>query len=337
MGGGGSPRTDVPACAGKCGRNAVKNIIRNSEGRLRSGWRVLLQLVGFFILVIVVQSLQGMARERQSALLYGTGSGIYLLGAVCILWGFARWIDRRRYGDFGLHLNREWWLDLGVGLGLGAFTLTAVVAIEWTMGWATFRFDPATIFDGPFVLIAIAALLDYVAIGVAEETTFRAYQVRNIAEGIKSVLGGKWAVVITLLATSLLFGMAHMSNPNATLMSGLNVTLAGMLLGLGFVLTGELALSVGLHTAWILFEEFVYGFATSGRQPHSWLIKSEAVGPDIWTGGLFGPEAGLLIVMLVIVDALLISFWIRVRHRWVGVRGELANYAIGSQEVQRYE
>ncbi len=74
----------------------MKNIIRNSEGRLRSGWRVLFQLVGFFILLIVAQGLQIITQDRQSALLYGIGSGIYLLGVLCILWGFARWIDRRK-------------------------------------------------------------------------------------------------------------------------------------------------------------------------------------------------------------------------------------------------
>lgn len=305
----------------------MKNIIWNSEGRLRSGWRVLFQLVAFFVLLIVAQGLQIITQDKQSALLYGIGSGIYLLGVLCILWGFARWIDRRKFGDYGFHLSREWWLDLGVGLGMGAFGLTGIAAIESTMGWATFRFDPGSVFDGPFVLIALGVLLDFIAIGVAEEITFRAYQVRNLAEGLKGTLGAKRAVVITLLGTSLIFGLAHMGNPNATLIGGLNVALAGLVLGLGLVLTGELALPIGFHIAWNLFEGFVYGFPTSGRTQLSWLFKSDAVGPDIWTGGSFGPEAGLLTVMMVLIDALLIVFWIRARHRWDGVRGELANYA----------
>ena len=117
-----------------------------------------------------------------------------------------------------------------------------------------------------------------------------------------------------------------MGNPNATLMGGVNVVLAGLLLGLGYLLTGELALSIGLHLAWGYFEEFVYGFANSGQIPSSRLIGSEVIGPELWTGGGFGPEAGILVTLLIMVNALLIIVWVKFRRRWQGIRAELAEY-----------
>jgi membrane protease YdiL (CAAX protease family) len=305
---------------------AVKRIVRDPEGRLRSGWRVLLQFVGFVLLLIVVQGLQGAAQERRSAPLYGVGSGVYLLGQVCLFWGLARWVDRRRFVDYGLHLNPEWWLDLAAGLAIGAFTLSAVAAVEWGVGWARFSLDPRTVFEGPFVLAGAGALLNSVAVGAGEEMTFRGYQVRNLAEGIRGLLGPRGAVAVTWMLTSALFGAVHLMNPNVTVMGALNVALAGMLLGWGYVVTGELALPIGLHVAWGFFEEFVYGFANSGQTPLSRLIGSEVTGPGLWTGGEFGPEAGLLVTLLVVVDALLIVAWVRFRRRWQGIRVELATY-----------
>ena len=44
-----------------------------------------------------------------------------------------------------------------------------------------------------------------------------------------------------------LFGFAHMISPNATVLSSVNIALIGMWLGLGYVLTGSLAIPIGIH------------------------------------------------------------------------------------------
>lgn len=304
----------------------MKNIWVNSEGRLRCSWRLLFQFFCFLTILLIVQFVQGLAQERRNLILYNLGSALYLAGMGILMWIFARWIDRRNIVDFGLHIDREWWLDGLVGLAIGAVNLTLVALIEQSLGWATFRLEPASVFNAPFAFVILAVLINLFAIGVGEELTFRAYQIRNLAEGLSRYMGAKGALATAWILVSGIFGLLHMLNPNATVMSGLNVTLAGLMLGLAYILTGELAMPLGIHIAWGFFEGFIYGFPNSGMAPSSWLIVNRVTGPELWTGGAFGPEAGLLVSVLLVIDVFFIIGWVKMRRRWRGRWVELAEY-----------
>jgi len=56
---------------------------------------------------------------------------------------------------------------------------------------------------------------------------------------------------------------------------------------------------MGLHVGWNFFEGTVYGFQVSGWEGMPGLVIQRISGPEIWTGGSFGPEAGLLMVLAV--------------------------------------
>ena len=70
--------------------------------------------------------------------------------------------------------------------------------------------------------------------------------------------------------------------------------LAGIMLAIPFVLTGRLALSIGIHFSWNWVMGGIYGLPVSGLDGRRSLLQTSEVGPDLWTGGKFGPEAGLL-------------------------------------------
>lgn len=121
--------------------------------------------------------------------------------------------------------------------------------------------------------------------------------------------------MISWILTSLLFGALHLVNPNATILGALNVSLLGMLFGLSMVYTGRLALSIGLHMAWNIFQNILFGLPNSGKPAVVALLVTENTGPLLWTGGAFGPEGGLLALGAIILGMLLVWGWLRYLYK----------------------
>ena len=135
----------------------------------------------------------------------------------------------------------------------------------------------------------------FLLVGVVEEVIFRGILFRLIAD--------KWNIAVGLTTSSLLFGLAHLGNPGATLWAALAIALAsGWLFGMAYAYHQTIWVPVGMHWAWNYLEGGVFGCAVSGApldyQP---LITPRISGPDILTGGAFGPEASIICVALGIV------------------------------------
>jgi CRISPR/Cas system-associated protein Csm6 len=64
-------------------------------------------------------------------------------------------------------------------------------------------------------------------------------------------------------------------------------------------------LSIGLHIGWNFFEGTVFGFQVSGSTFFRLIIQS-VKGPELITGGDFGPEAGLIVLPAMLLGAGLI-------------------------------
>ena len=165
-------------------------------------------------------------------------------------------------------------------------------------------------------------------IGITEELLARGYHLRNLSEGLNSpALGPRNALLLAWMLSSSFFGLLHVFNPNATWYSTLALMLAGIFLGLGFVLTGSLAIPIALHITWNFFQGNVYGFPVSGNTFDSaTFIAIQQQGPALWTGGAFGPEAGLLGIGALILGCALTMIWVRWRQGAVQLDVALAEY-----------
>jgi membrane protease YdiL (CAAX protease family) len=230
-------------------------------------------------------------------------------------------VDRRRIADFGLGLDRDWWLDLGFGFALGAALMTLVFGVELALGWivVTGTFAPPGDFLSEF--LAVCAL--FLVVGVQEELLARGYLLTNLCEGLRGWLGERGSTAVAVLVSSAVFGGLHLGNPNATLVSTLSISLAGVMLAVGYVLTDDLAIPIGLHISWNLFQGGVYGFPVSGLGIDVAVVAIAQRGPDRWTGGAFGPEAGLLGVAAILLGTLAIVGYVRLRYRFVTVHPSL--------------
>ncbi len=325
-------------------RGLVVNLFRNSsEKRPRAFWRILLQyaLYSCFTAVLVaVPTLVYLALSGGVVFGEGTGallaaspafwavsSAASLVAIVVSAWFAGRFFDRRPFSGFGLRLDRSWWLDLCFGLALGALLMAGIFLVELAAGWITVTGTFETASGGPFVLAIIYPLVTFLCVGITEELLSRGYQLTNIAEGLNYPgLGARGAVLLAWVISSSLFGLLHLGNPGATVVSTINIAFAGLLLGTGYVLTGRLAIPVGLHITWNFFQGNIFGFPVSGLKPiGATFVSIGQGGPVSLTGGLFGPEAGLLGLTAMVVGGLLIWLWVRVRHGEATIQTSIAD------------
>jgi uncharacterized protein len=192
---------------------------------------------------------------------------------------YVRFIERRA----ALELSpRAMFPDLGWGILTGAGLCSAVVGVLWLLGY--YR---ATAVNGLAVVLPLFAAS--VASGYMEEILARGIVFRIMEEGL-----GTW---LALTISALLFGLVHIFNPNATILGALAIALtAGFILGAGYVLTRTLWLPIGIHFAWNFTLGGIFGLAISGRAGRGF-VDAELTGPELLSGGMFGPEASLFVIL----------------------------------------
>ncbi len=322
------------------------------QKRLRALWRILIQgglflvgltlistVLGVIAMLIMVASGQAdldllLNQDALMDLMMSLGGGWFFalngVGTVVVIFLtflLAGWIlDRRKFADFGFHFSRLWWLDLGFGLGLGAVLMMLIFLIELAAGWITVESFLQTNGDS-FLSGWLAALVGFIAVGIYEEMLSRGYHLRNLAEGLNwSILGKRGGLWAGYLISSSVFGLLHAANPNSSWISTLNLILAGLFLGLGFVLTGELAIPIGLHITWNFFQGNIFGFPVSGSRSGTSLINIQQGGPNLFTGGAFGPEAGLVGIFAILIGSILTILYVRKTRGEVRMHTELADY-----------
>ena len=338
----------------------MKNPFWNAEQhRVRALWRLLLHALSWFVLTGILTSVAIFAalslavaggtaipspadpdfvQKWTELVLQDPSIGVLLmvgsfLSIFISVWLAGRLLDHRPLADFGLHVSPRWWADLGFGLALGAALMVGIFLIELAAGWVTVTGTLQSVrwSFGPAILIA---LIRFLGVGIQEEMLSRGYQLRNMAEGLNlPSIGPRRALLLGYAGSSVIFGLLHAGNPNASVVSTINLIVAGLFLGLGYVLTGELAIPIGLHITWNFFQGNVFGFPVSGGTPSTTFIAIQQGGPDVWTGGAFGPEAGLLGLLAIAVGAWLTVGWVRRRYGKAELQDHLACYARPGAQV----
>jgi membrane protease YdiL (CAAX protease family) len=289
------------------------NILLNDKHELRSGWKFL----AFVILFIIVWVASGIALsvtyarsnlpETELTFLYLNELTLFF-AAVGALLISAHFIDHRPLRTFGIGFLPRWSIHLATGLALAAGMLGVLLSGclifgHVTIQWSARQFPAVTIL-ATFGLLLLAA--------ATEELVFRGFPLQILVEGV-----GEWPAVI---AMSVLFGAMHRSNPNASLLSTANTTIAGILLSCAYVRTRSLWLPYGIHVGWNLGLGFVLGFPLSGLHLASlWTIS--VTGGDNILGGAYGPEAGWLATFVFASSAVVVSSSIGIRPSNRGCRG----------------
>lgn len=321
--------------------------VNQREERLRAGWR-LAAVVPAILAAAILAGFPQFAILSLSppsgplaAVAFAVAWLVFYGALTAVVLAMARWLDRRPW--------RAWfegarsWTDLLAGLVVGVGMATAAVLAGLVAG--DYRVADALVVDPGAPLVEVSALAIevgtshpllvvgvlfafHVGVGAFEEVLVRGSLLTNLAEGLAGVgrVGARGALAFAVLATSLLFGVLHLANPGADLVSTANIVLAGLFFAGTYVATGSLGIPIGLHVAWNFALAGVYGLPVSGLRAGGSLLAVESVGDAAVTGGGFGPEAGFVFYPALAVGVLASLAWIRYSRDGVAVHEGIARY-----------
>jgi len=235
-----------------------------------------------------------------------------LIGELAELFAFAgsiylarRFLDKRPCTSLGFKIDKHVLFDILAGIIITFIMMGLIFFAMQSLGWLKFKSfawntDPAQV----VVFQTLLFFVTFILVGFNEEVLFRGYHLQTITSGLNLFWG--------LIISSIIFGGLHLANPNATWVSAAGIFFAGLFLAYGYVRTQQLWLSIGLHIGWNFFEGVVFGFPVSGLSIYP-LIHITVSGPIAWTGGAFGPEAGLIILPALALGAVLIYLYTGLR------------------------
>jgi uncharacterized protein len=273
------------------------------EPRLRAGWRLLLHTFLLFLFGIIFVIVFGFFSQFFDGSIASIWNQLINFLVITVSVYVARvWLDKRSFESLGLKVDHQTIPDFLMGIVITFVQMGFIYVVMFTLGWLTFEgfaweFDPIHVVIGGVLTFFVI----FIFVGWNEELLSRGYHLQTIASGLNLF----WGVIIS----SAVFGLLHIANPNATWVSAVGIFLAGIYLAYGYSRTKQLWLPIGLHIGWNFFEGVVFGFPVSGLTDIYKLIRIQVHGPELWTGGAFGPEAGLIVLPSLILGAFLIYLY----------------------------
>jgi len=227
---------------------------------------------------------------------------IFLIGGVLI---FCLLIEKRTPRGTGLS-PRGCIPKYLLGWVLGAAMMALIAAMCAISG--DIRFVPVSEIRFGMILLF---LLGYTIQGAAEEFLSRGQHMLGLAR--------RYGLATAVLLSSVFFGLLHVFNSHFSLLAMINITLSGICFALITLITDSIFCACAMHTAWNFLQGNVFGFSVSGNplSPSVLNVTLTAGRGALWTGGAFGPEAGLAATVVLLLTALVLFliFFLKTRQR----------------------
>lgn len=218
-----------------------------------------------------------------------------LLIAAVLLW--VRWAERRPIATLGLRRGRLL-RRFVAGVGFGLLSMAVVVGASLALGQAELG-DPEGVASGASALPWLAVLfVPWMVQASGEELLFQGWLLPKVAR--------TYGLAVGVGVTAVVFMVAHLGSPGIEVLGIVNLVLYGVFAAVYALYQGSIAGIAGFHTAWNLAQAHVFGLAVSGGEvgeataPVS-LVTVELTGASWLVGSSFGPEAGLLTTLTIVV------------------------------------
>jgi hypothetical protein len=272
---------------------------------LRAGWRFAIYLaavIGLFYALSFI-NLPSVSHGHGLPPLWFllVGEGEQLAVALIPALALSR-LEKRPFGDYGLPHRAAFGKGFWAGSVWGIVAITVLLVVMRGIG--IFYFGGLALHGVRVLKFAAFWGLLFLLVGLFEDFLFRGYTQFTLGQGI-----GFWPAAVLL---SLTFGGVHLrqeldlGDPPRAWAGVLAAAFIGLFFCLTLRRTGNLWFAVGMHASWDWGETFLYSVPDSGTVAPGHLLSSSFHGNPWLTGGPIGPEASVLV--FVVIAAMWILF-----------------------------
>jgi uncharacterized protein len=276
-----------------------ERLFKDAHG-VRLGWRLFL----YFALTFAIARMLGWVGQ---SFFSETGSGVVrlwqefyeesisLVGAMVAAMVLAR-LEHRSAEVYGLPRSQAFGRLFWIGVVWGFCAISILLLLMH--GMHVFDFGSVVLHGSRVWKFAVFWAGYFVIVGLFEEMLFRGYFQRALTER-----AGFWS---TAALGSIMFGGIHLFNGGESAAGAVGAGLIGLFFCFTLLRTGTLWFAVGFHAAWDWGETFFYAVPNSGTTETGHLLSPRLHG-NVWlTGGTVGPEASVLLML--VIAALWLAF-----------------------------
>ncbi len=224
-----------------------------------------------------------------------------LIGVAAACYVALRFVDDVPWSVMALGDGAWGWKRISGGAVVGTAAILGTAVVLWAVGALRLEVMPSGSLDGVAFVedtwggTALRLLLLLGPAALWEELVFRGYLYAVAEEA-----AGRW---VARWSSSVAFAAVHLMNPGANVRTTVVVMLAGLCLCLVRERTGSLPAAWSAHLAWNWVMAAVLHVPVSGLPFATPGYRATLSGPDWMSGGAWGPEGGL-VAMLVLGGSL---------------------------------
>lgn len=267
----------------------IKEIFKNKFGEIRSGWPILAGVVLLFLDPFLLAPLIGASDYS------GVVRRVLLIAGVLLLFHL---FYKRPIKQLGLY-RKHWGRQLALGILFGAVFMSLLIALLCITGTVRLTdFNLAGFADATFW----SGLILYIFIACYEELVYRGFFMTAL-----KTTRNKWVIA---LVSAVIFGLTHLLDGGATILTVVNIVLIGLLFAYMFIKTGRLWLCIGFHLGYNFFERSLMGggYNSVAQTP---LVHAALSGPDWLAGGAFGIDGSVVCTVLILLGFVFVRFCIK--------------------------
>lgn len=295
-----------------------------SDPRIRATWRVLLAVPIFWILAggVLAGNLQTAVEaipagsEPLGGLAFSLLHGGFALAALV---GWARYVDRRPLSEYGMSATPSWVGQFLFGLGAVIVAFGLWFGVASVLGWASLELS----MSAPAGSLLVGLGLFVVTLGIhalIQQLVFFRIVLGNAAEGLsRRGLAARRAVIGGILVAAAIFLSIHQLGFDLRL---LDLVVVGLIYGLVYAHTGELAVGIGLHLGVFVAAQTLFVSAVNAPESVSVFAVTQSIPEPLGVVGSAGfPK--------MVVAYLLVLAYLGWRHGGVPIDADVARWREG--------